>query len=162
RPAPDPRPLDRSAVAGRHRAPGRLARAWSRLTTIVLVLACVALIATDADAGIRGRSARGGSLAPSPSRPAVPLPSNAPSPSPPGLPAPDGAFHYAAGDGLAAGTSGRVLRYQVAVEVGIGVDAAEFADAVEAVLADPRGWTVGGLRLQRVDPAHAADFTVVL
>jgi hypothetical protein len=79
----------------------------------------------------------------------------------------DGTFAYAGGIGVAAGASGHLLRYQVAVEGGIGLDAGEFADAVEAVLADPRGWTAGAgpsdaLRLQRVDPSQPADFTVVL
>jgi hypothetical protein len=162
--------VGRAGVVGRHRARRRLARAWSRLTTTVLVLGCLALIVTDADGDIRGGSARGGSLTPLPSGPAVPVPSNALSPSPTGSgsPAPDaagvgdGTFAYASGDGFAAGASGRLLRYRVAVEGGVGVDPAEFAEAVEAVLADPRGWTLGGLRLQRVDPTHAADFTVML
>ena len=72
-------------------------------------------------------------------------------------------FVYAPGQGATGGTAGPLRRYRVAVESGIGEDAATFAAAVDAVLADPRGWTASGqLRLQRVPKSAAADFTIFL
>ncbi|MEV1144294.1 DUF3152 domain-containing protein [Micromonospora sp. NPDC049799] len=58
---------------------------------------------------------------------------------------------------------GPLRRYRVAVEAGTGQDAGAFAATVDAVLADPRGWTATGeLRVQRVSDVDAADFTVYL
>jgi Protein of unknown function (DUF3152) len=72
-----------------------------------------------------------------------------------------GTFQFATADGPVAGTGGPVLRYEVAVEDGLGVPVEQFADAVEAILSDTRSWTAAGtLRLQRV--AGEADFTVYL
>jgi hypothetical protein len=72
-----------------------------------------------------------------------------------------GTFEYAQGSGPVSGSAGPTRRYRVAVEQGIGEDAADFAAAVEATLSDPRSWTGdGSLRLQRV--ADDADFTVYL
>lgn len=72
-----------------------------------------------------------------------------------------GTFQFAADDGPVAGTGGLLLRYQVAVEEGLGVPVAQFAEAVETILSDPRSWTAdGSLRLQRV--AATGDFTVYL
>jgi hypothetical protein len=51
----------------------------------------------------------------------------------------------------------------VAVEHRSGQDVAAFAAIVDSTLGDSRSWTGGGtLRLQRVDPAVAASFTVFL
>nr|WP_199509547.1 DUF3152 domain-containing protein [Nucisporomicrobium flavum] len=63
-----------------------------------------------------------------------------------------------------AGRGGSLLRYRVLVERDItGLSPASFAGAVAATLADPRGWTAGGtLRLRRVGPGQAYDFTVYL
>jgi hypothetical protein len=63
-----------------------------------------------------------------------------------------------------AGTSGRLMRYRVAVERDIqGLTASAFATAVTATLSDPRGWTGGGQwRLRRVGAGSAYDFTVYL
>jgi hypothetical protein len=47
------------------------------------------------------------------------------------------------GSGPRTGT-GPLLRYTVAVEGGLGLDAREFAGAVEQVLGDPRSWGAGG------------------
>ncbi|MBA4084893.1 DUF3152 domain-containing protein [Janibacter terrae] len=53
------------------------------------------------------------------------------------------------------GTSGRLVTYRVEVEQGAGVTTREFADAVDATLQHPRGWTAGGhWRFQRVVRAH--------
>ncbi|MEV4705195.1 DUF3152 domain-containing protein [Actinoplanes sp. NPDC049316] len=63
-----------------------------------------------------------------------------------------------------AGRSGHLLRYRVLVERDImGLTPTSFADTVTATLGDPRGWTAGGtLRLRRVGPGQAYDFTVYL
>ena len=63
--------------------------------------------------------------------------------------------------------SGPLERFVVEVEDGIGVDAAGFAAAVEAILGDPRSWGNGGrMSFQRVGAAEAAagsyDFRVSL
>jgi hypothetical protein len=80
---------------------------------------------------------------------------------PPGVGSGD--LAYAQVDGPVAGTGGPLLRYRVGVETEAGVPLAEFAAAVEAILADPRSWTAGGtLRLQRVSGAAGFDFTVLL
>ena len=51
----------------------------------------------------------------------------------------------------------------MAVEGDLGVPVESFADQVEAVLADPRGWTASGdLRLQRVAGDAPANFTILL
>ncbi|MFG2053849.1 DUF3152 domain-containing protein [Micromonospora sp. NPDC048930] len=75
-----------------------------------------------------------------------------------------GAFRTATAVGAVAGHAGRLLRYRVAVEEGIGnLDVERFAREVAAILADPRGWTGGGeWRLQRVGRDDPADFTVLL
>jgi hypothetical protein len=54
--------------------------------------------------------------------------------------------------------SGRLVRYSVEVEDGIAVDAQQFAGAVRAILADPRGWqTSDSVRFQPVSPQDLAD-----
>jgi hypothetical protein len=63
--------------------------------------------------------------------------------------------------------SGPLRRFVVEVEDGIGVDAAAFAQAVEATLADPRSWGHDGrMSFQRVGAAEAAaaqyEFKVTL
>lgn len=63
--------------------------------------------------------------------------------------------------------AGPLRRFVVEVEDGIGVDGAGFAAAVEATLADPRGWGNGGrMSFQRVGVEEAAagafDFKVTL
>lgn len=76
----------------------------------------------------------------------------------------DGDWDIAPGRSAVAGTGGKLLRYQVAVERGIGnVDAADVADEVTGTLADPRSWAGSGqVRLQRVGPRDRADFVVYL
>ena len=74
-----------------------------------------------------------------------------------------GTFTFASGAGPIAGPVGPELHYRVGVEDGVGVEVGAFADAVEAILGDSRGWTAGGtLRLQRVDGSAPAQFTVYL
>lgn len=60
------------------------------------------------------------------------------------------------------GASGTLLQYNVAVENGLELDAAEFSSFVNETLADSRSWTAGGAwRFQQVG-AGGADFTVYL
>jgi hypothetical protein len=75
-----------------------------------------------------------------------------------------GTWRTATSQGAVAGRAGRLLRYRVAVEGGIGnVDVERFGSQVATILADPRGWTGGGQwRLQRVGPGGPADFTIQL
>ncbi|GAB6898894.1 DUF3152 domain-containing protein [Kineosporia succinea] len=75
-----------------------------------------------------------------------------------------GTWLTARGRSRVAGSGGPVLRYHVAVERGItGVSAKAFAADVVAILSDDRSWTgAGDVRLQRVGPDRAADFTIRL
>ncbi|MBB4748401.1 DUF3152 domain-containing protein [Actinoplanes lobatus] len=74
-----------------------------------------------------------------------------------------GDFEYAGGRSPVYGTRGPVLRFKVAVEKGSGEDVPAFAAQVVATLSDERGWTgSGGLRMQMVDSAEKADFTIYL
>ncbi|WP_433269900.1 DUF3152 domain-containing protein [Micromonospora vinacea] len=61
-------------------------------------------------------------------------------------------------------TTGRLLRYRVAVERDIrGLPAKDIATAITATLNDPRGWTAGGAwRLRRVGAGEPTDFTIYL
>lgn len=64
--------------------------------------------------------------------------------------------------GEVVGSSGTLLRYNVAVEDGLGLDVADFSDAVHATLSDSRSWTAGGgWRFEQVGRG-SADFTVYL
>lgn len=61
------------------------------------------------------------------------------------------------------GDAGTLLQYDVAVENGLELDAAEFGAFVNATLADPRSWTAGGAwRFEQVPQGAGADFTVYL
>lgn len=67
---------------------------------------------------------------------------------------------------VVGGTSGRlsrgeVRRFSVAVEGGLRTEPSEFARTVEAILADPRGWSAGGVAFRRVSTG-AADFRIAL
>lgn len=73
-----------------------------------------------------------------------------------------GTFSYVPGPGPVAGLAGQMLRFHVAVEEGADQDDAAFAAAVDAILADPRGWTREGLRFQRVAEPSTAHFTIFL
>src|SRR5581483_7562695 len=65
--------------------------------------------------------------------------------------------------GSAVVGTGPLRRFAVDVERGVGVDRASFADAVQRILLDPRGWTGAGgrLALQRVDSGDV-DIRVTL
>ena len=73
-------------------------------------------------------------------------------PAPP-APAP-GTYTVAPGTSAPAGTGGELVQYRVEVENVVGISPVEFAAVVDAVTADPRGWTQAGARtLQRTDRA---------
>ncbi|WP_460062749.1 DUF3152 domain-containing protein [Streptomyces sp. YKOK-I1] len=89
------------------------------------------------------------SSSPSPSGTTVPLPSTGP-----------GTFVTASGGGDPVGKGKKPLRYRVEVETGLRLSTADVARQVDAVLADPRGWTAdGALAFQRVS-GKTADFVV--
>jgi hypothetical protein len=72
-----------------------------------------------------------------------------------------GKFIRPAASGQVAG-HGKPLRYMVEVEGGLRQNPAQFARAVDRILADPRGWTAGGKwSFRRVD-SGAYDFVVRL
>ena len=72
-----------------------------------------------------------------------------------------GRFDLARGSSPVVGT-GRLRTYSVEVETGTGVDPPDFARAVDATLADSRGWTADEtIALQRV-PTRSVDFRIVL
>jgi hypothetical protein len=75
-----------------------------------------------------------------------------------------GEFTFAGGYGPVVGTGGALRPFKVSVETALGLgDGAAFADEVERILADPRGWIAGGdVKLQRVPASAASDFTVYL
>jgi hypothetical protein len=75
---------------------------------------------------------------------------------------PTGEFAFASGDAEVVG-EGPLQRYTVEVEEGTGVGVDEFAEEVDAILADPRGWaTADGIALQRVAGSEQAELTVRL
>jgi hypothetical protein len=72
-----------------------------------------------------------------------------------------GTFTVAPGGTGSVGT-GRLLRYEVRVEDGVGQVPAEFATAVDRTLGDPRSWTAGGeWAFQRVSAGNP-DFVITL
>jgi hypothetical protein len=75
-----------------------------------------------------------------------------------------GTFTHASVDGPKVGDRGsRLLRYAVKVEKGLPYDADETAQAIQAILSDPRSWIGGGdWRLELVSDQARADFTILL
>ncbi|MEU9142803.1 DUF3152 domain-containing protein [Streptomyces sp. NPDC048349] len=121
-------------------------------------------------AGGSDTAAQGGRRSP------APPPSGAHSPHPPGSPAATtgapaspaapvpasgtGAFKASAAAGAAKG-KGTVRRWRIEVEEGSGVDPDSAARSVEAILADPRGWTRDpAYAFQLAGPGQPVDFTV--
>ena len=158
---------------GKHRAPRR---ASSRRPVLVAVVALAVLAAAGASAyaltrgdGDPGRDrlvAAAPRPTPSPSAtagPTVPAtPTALPSATPGNQPPPTAPRLDIVPGGSARVGTGRLFRYLVEVEAGLGADGAAFAAAVERTLADPRGWTGGGRwAFQRTDRAPV-DFRVVL
>lgn len=171
---------DDSPVRGFVRRYGWRAYAIPFLTAATLV----ALVDLAADAPASTEPAATSAGPPSAAPPAPPVPGAAAAPSapvqgdaePPVLPAPADAVPYveqgAGSVSMVDGSSpvfgtGPLRRFVVEVEDGLGVDAAVFAQAVEATLGDPRSWGNGGrMSFQRVGAAEAAasryDFRVSL
>lgn len=95
--------------------------------------------------------------------PTVPVVPTATPPSPAAVEIPaegTGGFTVATGGTDQVGT-GRLIRYTVEVEAGLPFTSAEIAGAVDATLADPRGWTAfGGHAFQRTEAG--GDLRVLL
>jgi hypothetical protein len=138
------------------------------VVTIALAVASVLLVA--AGLATDPLSSLGAALSPHVGQSPLPEPASPASSSPSAPPSPSavatagaGTFADAEGESSVAGATGQIRRYHVQVEDGVAVDANDFAAEVDAVLADPRGWTAdGSVRLQRVDASKPADFTVYL
>jgi hypothetical protein len=175
--------------AGPH-APGRLRRfvrrhGWRAYALPLLVVATVVVLVDM----IGGRGAGDPGGAPPEAAPAAvstpaggpagdsgaPVPDAQGEGSPTQLPPPAPTTYMEKGAGTLSvvdGTSavsgtGPLERFVVEVEDGIGVDGAQFAEAVSATLGDARSWGSGGqLSFQRVGAAEAAsgdyDFRVSL
>lgn len=72
-----------------------------------------------------------------------------------------GTFDTVPGVAKAPG-KGRLVRYRVDVEQGLGMDPQLFAEAVHRTLNDPRSWSHGGARTFERVPGGAADFVITL
>ncbi len=116
----------------------------------------------SADADADADADKGASGGPSSLPSSSPSDSGSPSPSDSPVTIPrtgPGTFTTASGGSPKVG-KGTPLRYRVDVEKGLSLSAAEVADEVEAVLADPRGWTTDGRSaFQRVS-GGPTDFVV--
>lgn len=97
-----------------------------------------------------------------PAEPATPT-SEEPSPTPPVTEEGDGTFRYAdvPADASYPIGDGDLMTYRVAVEEGISESPDEFAEFVDRVLRDERGWTAGDWSFEHVDE-KSADFTIYL
>jgi hypothetical protein len=74
-----------------------------------------------------------------------------------------GTWQYEDHPGEVLGAGGGVRQFRVAVEDGVPVDMAGFADEVDAILGAERGWTAGDdQRFQRVGRDDLFDFTIFL
>ncbi|MFB4308819.1 DUF3152 domain-containing protein [Actinomadura sp. GTD37] len=72
-----------------------------------------------------------------------------------------GKFHRPASSGKVRGR-GKLMRYMIEVEGGLKQSPEAFAESVDDILADPRGWTAGGTwAFKRVD-SGSYDFVVRL
>ncbi|MDQ1027859.1 hypothetical protein QF035_005441 [Streptomyces umbrinus] len=90
-------------------------------------------------------------------------PSASSSSSAPEIPASGpGTFATAGGGSGTVGKGSRVLSYKVVVEDGLKQSAADVAEQVEGILADPRGWTADGRSGFRRVSGGTADFVVRL
>lgn len=96
---------------------------------------------------------------------AATVPAEEPTAPPPLYYSGTGTWTYADPSSEAAtvfGESGTLLKYNVAVEGGLELDAQEFSDFVAATLTDRRSWIAGGgWRFQQVGES-GADFTIYL
>ena len=141
----------------------------ARLIFVAAALLAVGVAAGSAVADLRSVGTPGARPVPVPSAASVvPEPSGRAGTLPPTTPLAvaergSGTFAYAVTEGPVRGRAGTLRRYLVAVEGSAGSDPTTFADAVDAVLGDPRSWIAGGgVRFQRAAHGTAADFTVFL
>jgi hypothetical protein len=152
RPLPGVRPLPPPVVAAAESPPAADPAPWWQPALVVFaLLLSVAVLLTPF--AITPRVVPG-TPAPRPlSRPAVvrtPEPAELPG-GVPVTPSGSGTWHVVPGaTGTVAGTGARQLTYTVEVEDGL--DLPSFASDVDAILADPRGWTgLGEVSFRRVD-----------
>ncbi|MFG1928260.1 DUF3152 domain-containing protein [Cryptosporangium sp. NPDC048952] len=157
--------------ASRHRAARRRRRFLVLLALLTCVLVLVDLVRGHDTEPERPQASASASASASPGMPAVANPS-AEAVQPEATPSAriaisvpqrgSGKFTVAGGTTPVRGTAGTLVRYQVQVEKGSGQGAGTFADAVDATLADPRGWTAAKKwRFQRV-AGGAADAVILL
>ena len=159
----DPPPATEGAPSRRS-----ILRAATGLAALVLGCLVVALWLGDpggdaSDATAADDELTTGEPAPPPPERATPTtaaPATTAATSPPVTLGPSGTYVVAPGGTTPAGT-GPLRTYRVEVEASTGVDPAGFAAAVDAALADPRGWTAdGSVAFQRVP--EGGDFRIVL
>lgn len=153
--------------------------------TTVLAVVVAGQVATDGESAPHGTlSATGDGRADeaasrSDGRPVPQAPAQAPAPVP--VPAPEltyeqrmaerlpidekltgpGLFDTVPGVAKAPG-KGRLVRYRVDVEQGLGLDAQLFAEAVHRTLNDDRSWAHGGARTFERVPGGESDFVITL
>lgn len=179
RPARHRRQRPTRPVAGWPSRVDRPRRRWRRLgptaavlAVLIAVAAAVAVLAvpwTGTAPGLFGGQAGGqvaGAAAPGgkPPQAGSPPPAAKPTPSPKTrvVQRGEGTFRPARGGSERVGDGGKLLRYRVEVENGIDQDQNEFARLVDAVLADPRGWTGDGRRAFQRTATGPHDFVVRL
>ncbi|MEU9128068.1 DUF3152 domain-containing protein [Kitasatospora sp. NPDC048540] len=100
-----------------------------------------------------------GEQSPSAAAPVQPASTPPPAPAPAPAGTPTGTFVTAAANGPAVG-KGKIRRYRVEVENGIGIDPQAAAGEVQAILADKRGWTTDGRTGFQLVADGAYDFTI--
>nr|WP_235215536.1 DUF3152 domain-containing protein [Phaeacidiphilus oryzae] len=119
--------------------------------------------ATQAD---RGDGRLGASTSPTPGASASPTVRTSPTPTASRSSAPPSVPEHGTGDFTVAQHSGGayghgyVRRYEVEVEGGAGISANAAADAVQAILANPRGWTADGHDAFRLVSSGPVDFVI--
>jgi hypothetical protein len=141
----------------------RKRRQRRRLIAVAAVLVVGALLVTAYLVHLMGVGKAPASAAAGPG-PTTTASASSGGPSPSIAASGSGKYVYAAAsDQVVGAASGKLKKYRVAVEDQIGQDAKSFAEQVQRMLADPRGWTAGGdLRFQQVAERTAADFTIYL
>jgi hypothetical protein len=97
---------------------------------------------------------------PEPSTPPSPTRTTSATPTTPTIPATGPGTFVTASGGTGKVGKGNTLRYRVEVETGLALSTADVARQVDAVLADPRGWTADGTSAFQRISSGAADFVV--
>lgn len=172
------RPTPRTVTPGRggRRRGRRVRRRQPARIVLPLLLCSGAAVAVALAAGLLPRTADPGAELSAPSAPRSGSPAAAPTPAPPvsrpsaaasppaagGVAVPEtgpGTFRASTASGPVHG-SGTVRRYRVEAEDGTGIDPDGAARAVDAILADPRGWTAEPGVAFRLVGSGPVDFTV--